>query len=91
MVTVMQDSQQNDSAILSLSQCFPGRTEFEIELMIRCLSRRPDYRAQALSLLKGETITITFPDITEGSISFTKDEASLLCAHAMLRPGCVLE
>lgn len=87
----MQDSQQNDSVISSLSQCFPGRTEFEIELLIRCLSRRPDYRAQALNLRKDDTLTVTFPDIIGSSISFTKDEASLLCAHAMLRPGCVLE
>jgi len=87
----MQGSQQNDSAISSLSQCFPGRTEFEIELLIRCLSRRPDYRARALSLRKDDTLTITFPDIIECPIPLTKDEASLLCAHAMLRPRCVLE
>ena len=87
----MQDSQQNDSAILSLSQCFPGRTEFEIELLICCFPKRPDYRAQALSLRKDDTLTVLFPDIVEDPIPLTKDETSLLCAHAMLRSGCVLE
>lgn len=87
----MQGSQQNDSAISSLSQCFPGRTEFEIELLIRVFARRPDWRRQALNVSDGETLTYNFEDIGSKILFVTKDEASLLCAHAMLRPEYILE
>ena len=86
----MQGSQQNDSAISSLSQCFPGRTEFEIESGIRYFAHSPRARADAVSMHKDTTFNLHFDDLG-CRMEFTRDEASLLCAHAMLRPGCVLE